>query len=424
MSDPAASDHAPDAADGLASDSAGSRDPRPVPLRTPLWSRHLAAGAKLGTFAGWTVPLAFSGVPAEHAAVRERVGVFDVSHLGTVWVTGPASTAVISRAFTADATAIAPGSSRYALCTADDGGILDDLIVYRLSEQRWLTVPNAANTATVVARLEDAVAEVADEGRPQVAVAAAGSDPAPADLAVATAVVDDATRGWAVLAVQGPSALDTLVRVLGIAAADHAWGSVAEVRLTDPAPVAGRVVLCRTGYTGEVGAELLVPAELAGPVWDALVDAGVEPCGLGARDTLRLEMGYPLHGSDLSPQVLPAEARLSWAVQLTDADGEPRRFPGAVAITAAAASGPARKLWGIRTVGRRPLRAGCEVRRGDEVVGRTTSGGVSPTLGVGIGLASLDVAVGPDDAVTVDVRGTAVPGVVVRPPFVDRDPKG
>jgi aminomethyltransferase len=409
---------APSAADG------GGTDPTAGLLRTPLTSRHLAAGAKLAGFAGWAMPISFTGVPAEHGAVRERVGVFDVSHLGTVWVTGPAATTVVDRAFTADANAIAPGGSRYALCTADDGGILDDLIVYRLSEQRWLTVPNAANTATVVDRLRRTAGEVAEEGRAQVATAAAGTDPAPADLAVATAVVDDASRGWAILAVQGPTALTALHEVLGIDADARPWGSVSEVTLGEAAPARGRVVLCRTGYTGEVGAELLVPAELAGDVWDALVAAGITPCGLGARDTLRLEMGYPLHGADLSPEVLPGEARLSWAVQLRDRDDQPRRFPGAVALAAAAATGPAHKLWGLRSEGRRPLRAGCEVRRDGEVVGVTTSGGASPTLGVGIALASLDAEVGPGDRVTVDLRGTATDAEVVRPPFVDRDPKG
>lgn len=394
------------------------------PIRTPLTARHEAAGAKLAPFAGWLMPLSFAGVVGEHDAVRERVGVFDVSHLGTVWITGPAATAVVDRAFTADAHAISPGASRYALCTAADGGILDDLIVYRLSERRWLTVPNAANTPTVVTRLIEASAEVAQEAEPEVAAAGAAADPSPEDLAVATAVVDDASTGWAILAVQGPRSLDTIRDTLGVDAAAIGWGGVAEVPLGEDLPVQGRIVVCRTGYTGEVGAELLVPAELAVGVWDALMAAGVEPCGLGARDTLRLEMGYPLHGSDLGPDVLPAEARLSWAVQLTDDDGEPRRFPGAVAITAASATGPSRRLWGVRTEGRRPLRAGCEVRRGDEVVGTTTSGGFSPTLGVGIALAFLDAAVKPGDTVSVDLRGTAVDGEVVRPPFVERDPKG
>ncbi len=399
-------------------------DPVPAagPLRSPLHRRHLEAGAKLAPFAGWSMPIAFAGTVAEHTAVREQVGVFDVSHLGTVWVTGPAATATVDRAFTADAYAIEPGASRYALCTDDDGGILDDLIVYRLSDHRWLTVPNAANTATVVARLRGAADEVAREAAPEVALAAAGAEPGPADLAVGTAVIDDASRGWAIVAIQGPRSFETLHAALDVDAAATPWGGITEVTLDGP--VRGRVVLCRTGYTGELGAELLVPAELAVGVWDALVAAGAQPCGLGARDTLRLEMGYPLHGADLGPDVLPAEARMSWAVQASDAAGEPRRFPGAVAIAAAAATGPRRRLWGLRTDGRRPLRAGCEVRRDGEVVGTTTSGGFSPTLGIGIALASLAPDVTPGDAVTVDLRGAAIDAEVVRPPFVDRDPKG
>jgi aminomethyltransferase len=392
--------------------------------RTPLLDRHLAAGAKLAPFAGWRMPISYEGVLAEHRAVRSGVGVFDVSHLGTVWVTGPAASRAIGRAFTADADAVPDGGSRYALCTDEDGGILDDLIVYRLTEQRWLAVPNAANTGVVVSRLRTAAQEVAEEAAPQVAIAAAAADPDPAELAVGTALVDDASTAWAIVAVQGPRALALLDGALGIDAASVPWGGVAEVVLGGPVARPGRILLCRTGYTGEVGAELVVPAELAGGVWDALVAAGATPCGLGARDTLRLEMGYPLHGADLGPDVTPGEARLSWAVQLSDQAGEPRRFPGAVAIAAAAATGPSRRSWGLRTTGRRPLRAGSEVRRDGEVVGTTTSGGFSPTLEVGIGLALLDASVAPGDTVEVDVRGTSTVAEVVRPPFVDRDPKG
>jgi aminomethyltransferase len=410
--------------DDAATTPATGDDPRTDAGRTPLLDRHLAAGAKLAPFAGWRMPLSYEGVLAEHRAVRSGVGVFDVSHLGTVWITGPAATRAIDRAFTADAFAIPDGGSRYALCTDEDGGILDDLIVYRLGDERWLAVPNAANTAVVVARLRATAAEVADEAAPQVAVAAAAADPEPAELAVGTALVDDASTAWAIVAVQGPRALDLLDEALGVDAVAVPWGGVAEVELGDEVARPGRVLLCRTGYTGELGAELVVPAELAGGVWDALIAAGATPCGLGARDTLRLEMGYPLHGSDLGPDVTPAEARLSWAVQLTDQVGAPRRFPGAVAIAAAAATGPARRSWGLRAAGRRPLRAGSEVRRDGEVVGTTTSGGFSPTLEVGIGLALLEGSVTPGDTVEVDVRGTSVTAEVVRPPFVERDPKG
>jgi aminomethyltransferase len=389
-------------------------------LRTPLTARHEAAGAKLAPFAGWSMPLSFAGVLAEHTAVRDDVGVFDVSHLGTVFVTGPSATAVVDRSFTADAAAVAPGTSRYTLCTAEDGGILDDLIVYRLTEERWFVVPNAANTATVVARLRDAGAELAAE----LGSVDPSDVPEAADLADAT--IEDRSTSWAVLAVQGPRSLELLAQVLGLDVAAIGWGHLQEVQLDDVA--AGlqgvRLIVCRTGYTGEIGAELLVPAEHAVAVWDGIVSAGATPCGLGARDTLRLEMGYPLHGADLTPDVLPGEARMSWAVQLEDADGEPRRFPGAVALAAAKANGPARRLWGVRSGGRRPLRAGAEVRQGDRVIGRTTSGGFSPTLGAGIGLALLDAEVALGERVTVDLRGTPIEVDVVRPPFVDRDPKG
>lgn len=394
------------------------------PRATPLAARHVAAGARLAPFAGWSMPLSYEGVVAEHTAVREDAGVFDVSHLGTVWVTGPAATIVIDRSFTADAQALADGRSRYALCLADDGGILDDLIVYRLSATRWLVVPNAANTATVVDRLRTVAREVADEQRDAVIEAASADEPDPAALAVGTALVDDVSTAWAVLAVQGPTSTERVRSALDLDVSGLAWTAVAEPSVGPDGPadlVGARLVVCRTGYTGEVGVELLVPAEHAVAVWDALVAAGTTPCGLGARDTLRLEMGYPLHGADLTPAVRPAEARLGWAVQATDGDGTPRRFPGAQALAEAAPA--TRRLLGLRGRGRRPLRADAEVLLDGEVVGRTTSGGFSPTLGVGIALALLDRAVEPGAHVDVSVRGNAVDADVVVPPFVDRDPR-
>jgi aminomethyltransferase len=401
-------------------------DPATPLIRTPLTALHEAAGAKLAPFAGWSMPLQFTGVLAEHQAVRDAVGVFDVSHLGTVWVTGPAATATIDRSFTADARALTDGTSRYALCTAEDGGILDDLLLYRLAAERWLVVPNAANTATVVARLRAVASEVAAEARPEVVEAAAADEPEPAGLAVGTALVDDASTAWAIVAVQGPRSHVTVREALDLDPTSLPYLGVGELPIGPGGPpraVGHRVVVCRTGYTGEIGTELLVPAEFAAAVWESLTAAGATPCGLGARDTLRLEMGYPLHGSDLGPDVLPAEARSSWAVQLEDAAGEPRRFPGAVALAAAKATPPARRMLGLRSDGRRPLRAGCDVVRDGELVGRTTSGGFAPTLGVGIALASLDRDVELGDRVAVSIRGSEVEVEVVRPPFVDRDPR-
>jgi aminomethyltransferase len=362
--------------------------------RTPLADRHEAAGAKLADFAGWSMPIQFAGTLAEHQAVRDDVGIFDVSHLGTVWVEGAGARGAIARTFTNDPATLEPGASQYTLCCDERGGIVDDLIVYELAEDRWLAVPNAANTDEVVRRLRDA----ADD----------------------TATVTDRSADWAVLAIQGPRSLEVVDAVGGaLGLRGPAAGEVAHLGVVAEAVDDGEVLRCRTGYTGEVGMELLVLAALAGRVWDAALAAGATPCGLGARDTLRLEMGYPLHGNDLSTDVSPYEARLGWAVKLDRDD-----FVGREALVAAKRAGPARRLLGLRVDGRRPPRPGMGVRDGAMPVGTVTSGSFSPTLGCGIGLALLDDPIGPGDEVVLDVRGTDVPVEVVKPPFVDRDPKG
>lgn len=355
---------------------------------TPLVTHHEARGAKLAPFAGWRLPMSFEGTLAEHAAVRERVGAFDVSHLGTVWVVGADATAVLADTFTNDPWRLGDGASQYTLCCDEDGGIVDDLIIARLADDRYLTMPNAGNTPAVVAALQAAAA-----GR--------------------RAEIRDESTTWAVLAVQGPQALD-LVAALGF--------DVAHLDFTQVAIAASQrreVVVSRTGYTGEPGIEFVVPASVAGGLWESALEAGATPCGLGARDTLRLEMGYPLHGNDLSVEVTPFEARLGWAVRL-DRDGRP---PGAQALVAARERGPARRLWGLRGAGRRAPRTGMRVSHAGVEVGEVTSGSFSPTLGVGIGLALL-ADVEPGDDVTVDVRGRQEPFEVLRPPFVDRSPRG
>lgn len=362
--------------------------------RTPLTDRHEAAGARMAPFAGWSMPLQYAGTVAEHEAVRSSVGVFDVSHLGTVWIEGPGAVDAVAAAFTNDPTGLGDGESQYTLCCDEDGGIVDDLIVYRLGAQRWLAVPNAANTDAVVAALRSAAgAEVA---------------------------VRDESRGWAILAVQGPQALATVDRARervgggGPAATDVAYLGIVPIVVDRQ-----EGYLTRTGYTGEPGCELVVPGEVAVALWDGLLAEGAAPCGLGARDTLRLEMGYPLHGNDLSTDTTPYEARLGWAVKLDRAD-----FRGRTALEDAKRTGPSRRLWGLRGDGRRPPRQGMTVSRDSITVGLVTSGSFSPTLGVGIGLAYLDADVTPGAQVTVDVRGSDLPFEVVRPPFVDRDPRG
>lgn len=350
----------------------------------PLHDRHEALGATLGAFGGWSMPISYpGGTLGEHAAVREDVGVFDVSHLGKLAVTGPGAAAFVNSCLSADLGRIGPGRAQYTLCCAATGGVIDDVIVYLVGPDQVLVVPNAANAAQVAALLAAA---------------------APAGVEVV-----DRHHDLAVLAVQGPRSA-ALVTTLFPAVGELDYMAFADV----PAP-AGAIRVCRTGYTGEHGYELLVPWSAAGPVWDGIVAAGARPCGLAARDTLRTEMGYPLHGQDLSVDITPVQAGSGWAVGWSKP-----AFWGRDALLAEKAAGPARRLRGLRATGRGIPRAGMDVLRGGERVGVTTSGTFSPTLRCGIALALIDAGagVGIDDEVTVDVRGRALTCVVTKPPFV------
>ncbi|MCE3551930.1 glycine cleavage system aminomethyltransferase GcvT [Pseudonocardia sp. RS11V-5] len=353
----------------------------------PLHGRHVALGATLGAFGGWSMPIAYpAGTVAEHTAVREAVGVFDVSHLGKLLVRGPGAAAFVNACLTADLGRITPGKAQYTLCCTESGGVVDDLIAYLDGPHEVLLVPNAANAARVAALLRDA---------------------APAGIEVV-----DRHRELAVIAVQGPRSAELLATTFagsaGVAGLDYmAFADAGEVRV------------CRTGYTGERGYELLVPAAQAPAVWDGLLAGaeplGVRPCGLGARDTLRTEMGYPLHGQDLSSDITPVQAGSSWAVGWSKP-----AFWGREALLAEREAGPARRLRGLRATGRGIPRAGMTVLTGGEPVGVTTSGTFSPTLRTGIALALIDTAAGVSagDVLTVDVRGRALETQVVKPPFV------
>jgi aminomethyltransferase len=356
-------------------------------LTSPLHDRHTALGATLGAFGGWSMPLAYpAGTVAEHTSVREAVGVFDVSHLGKLAITGPGAAEFVNRCFTADLGRIGPGKAQYTLCCTDSGGVVDDVIVYLVGPDEVLAVPNAANAARV--------AEMLRAGAPD------GVE------------ITDRHRDLAVLAVQGPKAAEALVTVLPGAA------DLAGMDYMAFADVAG-IRVCRTGYTGERGYELLVPADDALRVWDALLAAaeplGGGPAGLGARDTLRTEMGYPLHGQDLSEEITPVQAGSGWAVGWSKPE-----FWGRKALLAEKEAGPARRLRGLRATGRGVPRPGMAVLVDGKQVGTTTSGTFSPTLKAGIALALIDTAsgVGLDDQVSVDVRGRALECAVVKPPFV------
>jgi aminomethyltransferase len=357
-------------------------------LRSPLHDRHVALGAKFAAFGGWTMPLEYpSGVVSEHTAVREAVGLFDVSHLGKVMVTGPGAAGYVNATLTNDLSRIGPGRAQYTLCCdAATGGIVDDLIAYYLDDDRVLLVPNAANTAEVVRRLE---AEAPDG-----------------------VTVQDRHRDDFVIAVQGRHS-DAVLTTVGLPVG-HDYMSFAMARVEG-----ADVVVCRTGYTGERGYELIGPHEVAERVWDSLMEAGAElgmlPCGLGARDTLRTEMGYPLHGQDISPDVTPNEARLGWAVGW-DKD----HFWGKEALVAEKESGPRRRLVAIRSTGRAIPRPHMSVSlTPDVLLGEVTSGTFSPTLRAGIGLALVSSVVAPDAEVGVDVRGRREIFQITKPPFVD-----
>lgn len=361
-------------------------------LAGPIEASHRALGASFAAFGGWNMPVSYAGTVAEHTAVREAVGIFDVSHLGKASVTGPGAADFVNRALTNDLGKIRPGKAQYTLCTNDSGGVIDDLIAYWVSPDDVFLVPNAANTAAVVA----ALAAVAPQG----------------------IEVTDRHRDFGVIAVQGPKSAEVLDS-LGLPTEMEYMSFIdAELVVGDSSyPVR----VCRTGYTGERGYELLPTWNDSAGVFDALLTAvtaaGGQPAGLGARDTLRTEMGYPLHGHELSVDITPVQARCSWAVGWKKPE-----FFGRDALLAEKEAGPVRRLWGLRAIGRGVPRAdlGVLAEAGGDRIGVCTSGTFSPTLKTGIALALIDTAAGVSkgDTVVVDVRGRPLECEIVLPPFV------
>jgi aminomethyltransferase len=359
--------------------------------RTPLEEEHRALGAKMGEFSGWFMPIEYRGVLAEHTAVRTAVGMFDLTHLGKIDVAGAGAEEWLQSVLTNDLSGVATGGGQYNLVLTEEGGIVDDLITYRVEDERWLVVPNAANTDAVLGILaEETRQDVVVEHRP--------------DLCT--------------VAVQGPRSPELVGALFpeaeGLAYMHCRAGSYRDVI----------VVVARSGYTGERGYELFLPESMAPPLWRELVERGeqlgLSPCGLGARDTLRLEMGYPLHGNDISPERTPLEAGLSWAVSF-----DKGTFRGREALVRQKEEGIPARLRGLRMTEKLIPRVHYPVFAGDDRVGETTSGTFSPTLRVGIALAYIAPPdrVGPGDSVEVEVRGRRGEAEVVKPPFVDRSPK-
>lgn len=350
--------------------------------QTPLHSRHVALGAKMADFGGWDMPIEYAGTVAEHTAVREDVGVFDVSHMGYTEIVGPGALTWLNSVVANDIDRVGPGQAQYSLLCDDSGGVIDDLIVYRIDDDHAFIVPNASNSDAVVAALT---------------AAAAGSG----------VTVADKREDYGILAVQGPRC-DEILDTVGLPAG-HDYMSFTRSTWND-----SPVVVCRTGYTGERGYEILAPVAILGGLWDAVVAAGATPAGLGARDTLRTEMGYPLHGHELSLDITPVQAGLVWAV-----GWDKPAFSGREALVAERAAGPRRRLRGLRAAERAIPRPEMPVLSIEgNVVGQTTSGTFSPTLKQGIGLALLDPSISEGDEVIVDVRGRQARFTVTKPPFV------
>ncbi len=362
-------------------------------LQTALVERHRALGGRLIDFAGWEMPVQYSGILEEHRAVRQRVGVFDLSHMGEVWVSGPGAGEGLAAALVSDPVRLAEGRAHYSMICAPDGGIIDDLIVYRVATDRFMVVPNASNREVVVAELRERLA---------------GHD----------ATLDDASLRTSLVAVQGPRAAELLAPLTDVDLTGLKYYAIAQGH------ACGRpVFIARTGYTGEDGFELFLDWDDALPVWDEVLAAGqrfeILPCGLGARDTLRLEAGMPLYGNELGRDANPFEAGLGRVVKLDKAAD----FVGRAALEKVAAEGPTRQLVGMTIDGRAIARHGYEVFESDSdnSMGVVTSGAPSPTLGVPIAMAYVppaESAVG--TMIEVAIRNNRAEAQIVPLPFYKR----
>ncbi len=357
--------------------------------RTPLYEVHVEAGAKLVPFSGWEMPLSYSGVTDEHSAVRNAAGLFDVSHMGRFEFSGVGTEAFLDYMTPAALKKMPRGGALYSMLLNEAGGIIDDIYLYKRGVDRYLMIVNAANRAKALKWLTK---HLTKDG----------------------VMLEDVTEETALLALQGPKSRDILQRIMPFSKTEIALRKFTEVELV---PVRGaKVLIARTGYTGEKGYEMVIPAEHAIAVWQALMEAGREfmlkPAGLGARDTLRLEMGYPLYGQEMDENTTPVEASL---VQFVDFDKD---FIGKAPLLEQKARGVSRKLLGFELMVRGIPRAGHLIYSDQKEVGKVTSGNYAPSLKKGIGMGYVDVAYSePGSELLVDIRGKAAAALVVKKPF-------
>jgi len=359
-------------------------------LQTPLADRHVSLGARLIEFAGWRMPVQYGGILQEHRAVREQAGLFDLSHMGEFLLDGPEAADGLAYALVTDPRALAVGRAHYSMICRSDGGVLDDLIVYRLADERFMVVANASNVACV----RDELAE---------------------RTATFKCTLEDRSLTTALVSIQGPRSSEILAPLTDVDHSSLRYYAIAEGHVAGVA-----ALVARTGYTGEDGFEMFIDWGDAQRLWDALLEAGgpagAVPVGLGARDTLRLEAGMPLYGNELGPDTTPFDAGLGRVVKLA----KPGDFVGRAALERAAVEGPHKKLVGMVIQGRGIARHGYPILSGDTRVGEVTSGSFSPTLGVPIAMGYIEPTVDRTSQLAVIVRDHRVPAEIVPLPFYKR----
>lgn len=353
-------------------------------MKTILYPEHVRQGARIVDFHGWDMPVWYTGIKEEHMATRKSAGLFDASHMGEIFVEGKHSAGFLNRILTRDVSSMKPGKVYYTFFLNEKGGIIDDLTVYCITPQeRYMLCVNASNTPNDLQWIHEHNSE--------------------------HVIIEDRSPETALIALQGPDSERILKTCLNFNLGDIRYFNFCSLNTQEY----GDLMISKTGYTGAGGVEIFFAAAKAAPLWNSFIDAGATPCGLGARDTLRLEMGYPLHGNDIDENTTPFEAQLDFAVDMNRHD-----FIGKESLARQAADGPARRLFGLELMEKGIPRQGYSCMKAGKEIGTITSGSISPVLGHGIALAYLDGSVHEGEEVAVSIRSKLLKAQVRKPPFV------